>query len=206
MLFHHVRIMNRCETCWCDHPISASAPGPGRTSTQKGEGSCCMWPRSERTVNVSQVCSDEGSWLRSSVTHYEEKAGKCHCGIIYNRKSFDPHFWSPQRWEPGLGLLHRDGRCFRAASWGCQSILVLEANLPPPGVPLSCLIAGTALSSICCLSALRIHKSTHAADSLGDINNWDIKPYEVFENAWIYMGELDPPGRLNIRVCSASTF
>lgn len=77
---------------WYDHPMSTSAKGPGRTPAERGQGICCMWPRSERPVNVFWVCSDEGSWLRSPVTHFEDKVGKCHHGIICDKKStWCPH-------------------------------------------------------------------------------------------------------------------
>lgn len=104
----------------------------------------------------------------------------------------------------GFGI-QRLQMCFKDISWGCQSILVLEANLPPRGMSLQLIARDVMNSSLCPLSfRLRIHKSTCAVGSW-DINHWDMKHMRFWKCMNLF-GETGPPGRLNIHVYSTSIF
>lgn len=191
----------------CDHPMSTSVKGPGRTPAERGQGICCMWPRSERPVNAFWVCSEEGSWLRSSVTHFEDKVGKCHHGIICEKKVLLMPMFRDFKDRDQVWVWDAEtAGVSKIFPGGCQSILVLEANLPPPAMSLRLIARAVMNSSLCSLPfRLRIHKSTCAVDSWEDINHWDMKQMR-FWNCMNLFGETGPPRKLSIHVYSTSIF
>lgn len=171
------------------HSYLSIGKGHGRTPAEKGQGSCCMWPSSDRTVNGSQVCSDQGPYLRSPVIHFEDKVGQCHCGITWGKRSFWSPVLEPSRKEirsvfvteaPGgskkLPGVVRASWCWRPIylPWVCHCRISLQDCSKSQPLPFSF-----------------EHSLVH---SLGDINHWDINPCEAFEKAWIYMGKLDSQG------------